>query len=138
MKTINYKMNGKIVQLEVSDKVAEQYHEIVKEEDRVRIARIRHESRFSVEEYEELTGNEIASDELSPEEKLLESEEKKENKCKLQAALTSLLPEQKELVTLVYVKNMSLKDIAEKYGISYQAVQNRMEKILKKLKKYFS
>ena len=48
-----------------------------------------------------------------------------------------LTSDQKNLVYKVFYQRMDLNDIATEYGTSYQAVQNKLKKILAKLKKNF-
>ena len=55
---------------------------------------------------------------------------------RLRAALAGLTPEQQGLVVRVYVNNEKISDIAREDGVSYEAVQNRLKKIIAKLKKY--
>jgi len=47
-----------------------------------------------------------------------------------------LLPEQRELLIKVYYQNIKLNDLAKEYGVSFQAIQNRLKKIYEKLKKF--
>jgi RNA polymerase sigma-70 factor (ECF subfamily) len=58
-------------------------------------------------------------------------------KEKLKRALGTLNKEQKDLVRKVFFNGEQLKDIAREYGTTYQAIQNRMDKIIKKLQKVF-
>ena len=62
---------------------------------------------------------------------------KRGNIKKLRAAMKTLTPEQKKLVQKVFFERKTLKVIAEECGASYQALQNRLRKIYKKLRKYF-
>ena len=55
---------------------------------------------------------------------------------RLRAAVAELSPEQWALVVRVYVNNEKISDIAREDGVSYEAVQNRLKKIIAKLKKY--
>lgn len=54
---------------------------------------------------------------------------------KLSKAIKQLLPQQRELIHKVFIKGLSLKEIAAEKGVTYQALQNQLNKIYKKLKK---
>ena len=60
---------------------------------------------------------------------------KSEESKKLYEALCTLSPNQKDLVSRVFFNGQSLKEVAIAYGTSYQAVQNKLNKILEKLLK---
>jgi len=67
------------------------------------------------------------------EEKLIEDELRKT----LLQGCDSLSVAQKELLRMIYIENKSLKEIAEDMNVTYQAVQNRHTKILRRLRKSF-
>lgn len=71
-------------------------------------------------------------------ESLILREDKADKHKRLKQALSTLTPSQKRLVYLLYVKCLSIKEIAEKFDTTYQAIQNRRKKILEKLKKFFN
>jgi len=56
---------------------------------------------------------------------------------KLKNAMGVLEPHQKDLVNEVFFNGRSLKDLAAEYGVSYQAIQDRLNKILARLRKNF-
>jgi len=62
---------------------------------------------------------------------------RKEEMKKLNAALDTLTADQKDLVRRVFFNDQPLKEIAAEYGVKYQSLQDRLETILKKLKKNF-
>lgn len=71
---------------------------------------------------------------------LIEQEEAQEHADKLRKLKTGLsaLPRQQRLLLReLYIENKTLKEIAQRTSVSYQAVQNRLKKILEKLRKYF-
>lgn len=77
-------------------------------------------------------GVQFMSNEPTPEELAIHRDESH----RLHNAL-SLIPEnQQKLVFNVYFNGQSLTEIAKQEGVSYQAIQNRMAKILKKLKTF--
>lgn len=84
------------------------------------------------------TGEEISIDEfLADKSKCVEEDvlNKIENE-RLRQAMERLLPEQRELLIKVYYQNNKLIDLAKEYGVSFQAIQNRLKKIYEKLKKF--
>lgn len=50
-------------------------------------------------------------------------------------AMSQLLPVQQELIQKVYFEEIKISEIAKTYGISHQAVSNRIKNILIKIKK---
>jgi len=53
----------------------------------------------------------------------------------LNNAIAKLSQEQRQLVKKVFFDGQALKDIALEYGLSYQAVQSRLNVVLKSLRK---
>lgn len=136
MTTIRYKMKGKWITIEVEDEFAKQYEDMTREEHRIRMNRVRHESKYTIEFLED-EGSQFITDDFDLVEKQIMEEDSIDRWARLKAGLATLTEEQKNLIDLVYVQKMSLIDIGNESGVSYQAIQNRLEKILKKLKKYF-
>jgi len=56
----------------------------------------------------------------------------------IEAILAPLNTEQREIFNSVFFNGYSLKEVAKRYGTSYQAIQNRLNKILNKLRKSFN
>lgn len=125
--------NGKIKTFEVDEHTALSYAQIEKETRREE-ERTRWRKRKKLNSLEEMTdfGVQFKSNEPTPEELAIHRDESR----RLHNAL-SLLPEnQQKLVFNVYFYGQSLTEIAKQEGVSYQAIQNRMAKILKKLKTF--
>lgn len=123
--------NGKIKTFEVDEHTALSYAQIEKETRREE-ERTRWRKRKKLNSLEEMIvfGVQFKSNEPTPEELAIHRDESR----RLHNAL-SLLPEnQQKLVFNVYFNGQSLTEIAKQEGVSYQAIQNRMAKILKKLK----
>jgi len=59
------------------------------------------------------------------------------DRAKLHKALGQLNTQQKDLVRRVFFNGEQLKDIAKECSTTYQAIQNRLKKILAKLQKDF-
>ena len=55
----------------------------------------------------------------------------------LYAALNTLTADQKDLVNRVFFNGQSITSIAAEFGVTYQAIQQRLKTILKKLKNKF-
>lgn len=66
---------------------------------------------------------------------LLEGKEKIDA---LYQTISKLLPRQQVLVDKIYFRGMTIAEIAKEEGVSYQAIQNRLNKILGRLKKSLS
>lgn len=134
MKTIQYTLvNGKCATYEADEKIALAYEQVEietrREEERARWRR--RKKLNSLEEMSE-SGVQFVSSEPNPEELAIHRDEY----SRLHKAV-SLLPEnQQKLITNVYFNGQSLAEIAKEEGVSYQAIQNRMAKILKKLKTF--
>jgi len=58
--------------------------------------------------------------------------------AKLRGAVEELLPQQQDLVRKIYFEKRTLTSIAVEEGVSVAAIQNRIKKILQKLKKILS
>jgi RNA polymerase sigma factor (sigma-70 family) len=58
--------------------------------------------------------------------------------AKLRGAIEELLPQQQDLVRKIYFENRTLTSIAVEEGVSVAAIQNRLKKILQRLKKILS
>lgn len=74
-------------------------------------------------------------------EDLINSIEPNEHEKQLQMlrqAFKKLTKKQKEVIKLIYWKNLTQEDTAKKLGISRASVQNRLDGALKKLKKYMT
>lgn len=135
MAKIEYTLpNGKIKTFEVDEHTALSYAQIEKETRREE-ERTRWRKRKKLNSLEEMTdfGVQFKSNEPTPEELAIHRDESR----RLHNAL-SLLPEnQQKLVFNVYFNGQSLTEIAKQEGVSYQAIQNRMAKILKNLKLFW-
>lgn len=125
------------VHLQVSDDIAEAMQEYRRAEWRGDANAKNH--TVSLEALEK-AGFMLPDNTANPLELLLERERNSErynHYRQLKAAIKTLLPEQRRLIYLLYVKGLSLKEIAAKMKITYQAVQDRRNKILRKLNKFF-
>ena len=117
-------------EVEVSDEFYAQYQEMEKEEkNKNRAETRRHISLSQMQE----NGFEPALQEPSLEETLI----KEEQLDLLRKAMETLTDKQKELVNKVYFENRTIISIAREEGVSDRAIIYRLEKIHKKIKKFF-
>jgi RNA polymerase sigma factor (sigma-70 family) len=72
---------------------------------------------------------------ISVEDIIIEKESKAQNKETVLRLLNELPPRQREILYLKYYMDLSLPEIAEALGISYQVVANHLYRAHKKLKK---
>lgn len=126
--------NGRKVSVFVTDEVATAMRDVRREEWRSNAKA--HYHNVSLQSLEE-AGYQIADNSPDCLESLIFREEHADKHRRLKQALSTLTPSQRKIVYYLYVKNLSLKEIAAKLGITYQAVQDRRKKILEKLKKFF-
>lgn len=73
--------------------------------------------------------------EFSAEELMIHQENAQFQRAQILPLLNQLTNKQKELIYLKYYNNLSIADIAEVVGISYQGVLNGLGKTMKKLRK---
>ncbi len=73
--------------------------------------------------------------EFSAEELMIHQENAQLQNAQILPLLNQLTNKQKELIYLKYYNNLSITDIAEVVGISYQGVLNGLSKTMKKLRK---
>lgn len=62
---------------------------------------------------------------------------RREDMARLYSAMEALSQSQRELVQKVYFEERKITDIAREEGVSKQSVHERVERVLKKLKKNF-
>lgn len=131
MKKIIYQFaDGTQNEVEVSDEFYAQYQEIEKEEkNKNRAETRRHISLSQMQE----NGFEPILQESSLEEDLLKEEMKKE----LLEAISTLTPEQQDLVYKVFYENKSTSQVAKEMGALDSSISHKLERIYKKLKKFW-
>lgn len=139
MATIRYEFaDGHYEDVECTEEFAERFNEVEKDCKREEWRnQWRQRKRLSSLEGMRESGCQFRDVSPTPEELLIESEERRKMHAVLKKALPSLSPEQRLLIQKIYIENKSLKEIAESEGVTYQAIQNRHTKILRKLRKFF-
>ena len=137
MITIKYYDGKKRLEIEVTNEVAEAHKELFRYEDKINKREKRHRAT-SLEKIEDEYGFQLV-DLSIPDilDMFIDEETKKEELVLLKSGLKTLTAKQKELVYLRFVKNWKIKDIAAHCETTMQSIQNRLNKIISKLKKYF-
>lgn len=139
MAIITYKfLDGQVENIEIPPEQIDAICEIEKDSAR---EKWRNEWRqrkhlSSLEDMQEL-GYQFRAASQTPEELLIEKEERISSRKALKSALSSLSLDQRLLLRKIYIYNKSLKEIAKSENVTYQAIQNRHKKILRKLRKFF-
>ena len=138
MKEINYRFyDGHYESISVTDEVADTFKQLNRENWRIQKRILRHESKISLNQMTEDIGSDFPDTAPSPEEMIIEKESRNDYLEKLRKGITTLTPEQKNILIEIYIRKKSLKKTAFSFGVTYQAIQNRHKKILLKLKKFF-
>ena len=91
---------------------------------------------LSLDEFKE-DGVEIVDRSVDLEISYIENEEWTSNQERLHKAILQLTPRQQEMVQMIYYEGKTEQEIADKYGITQQAVHNALKKILSRLKNIF-
>lgn len=130
MATIKYTINGKDIDVEVTQEFARAFEQLKEEEkNNERRETRRHLSLEALTE----EGFQVEDPKADIEDQLYK---KLENNA-LFSAIKSLDPNQKWLIEQVFFLNRTQQDIAEELGVNHTAVRNRLRKIYKKMKKFF-
>ena len=132
MKTIKYEVNGTFVEVEVSDEFARQYEQIEAEEAR-QIWRDKKRKDSSLERMVE-AGFQVADPNSNIEENLLE-------KCDIEQlgeAIKTLTEDQKWLIKQIFYYGRKQSEVAAELFICKQALNNRIDRILEKIKKFLN
>ena len=129
--------HGKKVAIEVSEEIAKQYRESLREEWRGDAY-----EKYYTKSLDGIieAGRDFEDDQTDIEEIILNSEAERIKNTRLENlhnALNSLLPEQKELISKIYFGGLTQREIAEQEGVDESAISKRMERIYKRLKKFF-
>lgn len=102
----------------------------------VNIVRRKKVSVCSIEKLSE-NGFEIEDKSQDFEAALIESENKTEELSKLNAAMGQLSERDRQIVQMYYFEGKTQQEIAAVFGVSQQALQKRMVRILSRIKNYF-
>lgn len=137
-KLITVRSGKEEIQMEVTEEEYQRYYrpwwQQKKREQRNREAMEEH--GFREESYEEWKENDMRSELFA--ESLEELTEKKEMLGILQEALESLMPEEKELVQMVFGEEMQLSEYAKLKGECRTTISSRKQKALEKMRTFFA
>lgn len=129
MKRIKYEINGKVIDIEVTDEFAARYEQIEANEKRVnRKETRRHQSLDALVE----SGFQIAAPGSDIETNLIIQN----NIDLLRRALVALTDEQKWLVEQVFYYGRKQSEIAAELGIDATSIRDRLRVIYKKIKNF--
>ena len=129
MVTIKYFMNGKLVDIEVTEEFAKQYERIVAEEKRLSWKNVKR-SESSLEVLLD-----AGFQAVDPTENVEEHFFSEFERQRVIDALKQLEPPQRWLVEQVFFYDRKQIDIANELGVRPNALHNKLDRILKNLKK---
>lgn len=129
MKTITYKFaDGTTSAVEVSDEFYSLYQDMEKADE---LSERKHSRRSQSLERSVDNGWDVAD----PDADVPTIFEINERNSQLYAAISTLTPEQQTLIKQVFFERISQVEIAERQGVTKKAINNRLTRILRKLKK---
>lgn len=137
MTNLKYFNGKKTVKIETTNDIAQAYQNIQREEWRNEKAKKRHE-QFSLNALID-AGMQFVDEDSNVELQFIEKEESFEKRkllIHLQDAVDSLKPYQREMIKMCFYQDKSYSEIGQAFGISKQSAFERMQTILKKLKKF--
>lgn len=128
MAIIKYVVDGKALDIEVSDSFAKTFNEI-NFEDRKAEERYKWEQRKRLSSLDSIIdmGGQIEDPNSQFDEEIDQYDE-------LYKAISKLLPEQQELIKQIYFLGKSQADVAKELKVCKQAINNRLLRTLEKLK----
>ena len=109
-------------------------HDYIVSEHEIYLSELKETRRHQSLELSLENGHEFISEEPTPDEKCIEEETYKA----LHKAISTLSEDQQWLVNEFYFKGRSNMDIAKELGVDKSAISHRLERILKKLKKFLN
>jgi len=118
--------------------VSKEVYEVYEEQRKDGKNRRKRDKRNRLVSYHNLDTDELAGEEIlydSTEESTVEKAERALMAEKLHILLSSLLPDEQEVIRLLFFKNMSEREAAEVMGVSSVAIHKKKDKILYKLHK---
>jgi len=143
MKTKLYYETKKYMVIDATEEQAKEIAELNKEMWRQEKAVKKYER--SMDEMEKLNDEgkmkmQFIDEDSDIEEQYIEKEDNEEREQMLkvlQKAVVTLKPDQQEIIKMAFTENRSHAEIGQALGVSKQAIQQRIETILKKLKTFF-
>ena len=129
MVTIQYEINGKMIDIEVTEEFAKQFEQIEKEE-RKQLWKNKKRRDSSLDLMIE-TGFQIVDLNTNIESNMLNLEEIEE----LRKAILCLPEEEIYIIKLYYFEGLTLNQIASKHGIQKAGICKHLQRIIKKIQK---
>ena len=122
--------------VEVSEEI---YRAYVQPERKQRMRDYRAQEKFSVASIDKLSENGFEIEDKSQDclTSIIESEERTEELSKLRTAIAQLSERDRQVVQLYYFEHKTQREIAAIFGISQQALQKTLARILVRLKNFF-
>ena len=130
MVTIQYEINGKMIDIEVTEEFAKHYEKIQAQSK---------QQHWRNKKHKDCSLDAMLESGYQAEDPNSNIEDLFVRKCDLQMlykAIERLKPQQKWLIYQVYFCGRNQIEIAKKMGLCKQAVNNRIERIIEKLKKF--
>lgn len=124
-------ITGEVVEIEVPDYMGEVSIEIEKQDYNLNRKETRRHNSIEVMEEQ---GSQFKDYRID----ILDEIEEKEINDELHKALDKLLPQQKELIEEIFIKEKTIVKVAAEQGVTEAAIRNRLKKIYKKLKTFLN
>ena len=124
-------ITGEVVEIEVPDYMGEVSIEIEKQDYNLNRKETRRHNSIEVMEEQ---GSQFKDYRID----ILDEIEEKEINDELHKALDKLLPQQKELIEEICIKEKTIVKVAAEQGVTEAAIRNRLKKIYKKLKTFLN
>ena len=124
-------VTGEVVEIEVAEYLGEVSIEIERKDYNLNHKESRRHNSIEVMEEQGKQFKDYRID-------ILEEIEEAEINDELHKALDKLLPQQKELIEEIFVKEKTIVKVAAEQGVTEAAIRNRLKKIYKKLKTFLN
>ena len=124
-------VTGEVVEIEVAEYLGEVSIEIERKDYNLNHKESRRHNSIEVMEEQGKQFKDYRID-------ILDEIEEAEINDELHKALDKLLPQQKELIEEIFVKEKTIVKVAAEQGVTEAAIRNRLKKIYKKLKTFLN
>lgn len=124
-------VTGEVVEIEVAEYLGEVSIEIERKDYNLNHKESRRHNSIEVMEEQGKQFKDCRID-------ILDEIEEAEINDELHKALDKLLPQQKELIEEIFVKEKTIVKVAAEQGVTEAAIRNRLKKIYKKLKTFLN
>lgn len=131
MVTIQYEINGKMIDIEVTEEFAKQYKQIETEEKRINRKETRRHQ--SLEKYME-KGFNVADERVDIEEAMFYQESINE----LYSIIKALPMKEKSIIFAYYFESKTFEQIAKEHNVQKPAISKHLKRILEKIKNFYS